>query len=341
MTNKKIVGYGELMLRLSPLEHGTLMEQTNNLKMGFAGAEANILADMALLGHSTVFVSAFPQNPVGRAALLFLQRFGINTQSIFWNQERLGTYFIEHGTSVRATRVTYDRKQSSVSTTVISKVGWETILDGASYFVLTGITPALSKICRYNIETALEIAEKKKVKIAFDLNYRRTLWSTHEARESFETILQKVDILFANIGAAADVFDIAPPPIKSYVDLKHATEQAAHQLNKLGQFEYLAMTLRLQQSANNNMLGGMILKEEESLFSRPISTEIIDRLGGGDAFAAALLHGLIRKWPLDKTINFAGAAFAATQTITGDINYLTEQELLAMASGDLQGFVKR
>lgn len=341
MPKDKIVGYGELMLRLSPLEHGSLLEQSDKLKMGFAGAEANILADLSLLGHPTSFVSSFPENPIGRSADLFLKRLGINTESIFWDAGRLGTYYIEHGTSIRATRVTYDRKHSLVTTTIFSTADWETIFAGASLFVLTGITPALSRICKKNIETALDLAREKGIKVAFDLNYRRTLWSAQEARESFENILPKVDILFGNIGAAADVFGFAIPSIHNYEDLKVASELAAKALNSLGDFEYLAMTLRLQQSASNNILGGMIMQGDTYLFSHAITCEIVDRLGGGDAFAAGVLHGIIHEWPLEKTVNFASAAFAGTQTLEGDINYMTEQELLELASGNLSGFVKR
>ncbi|HKK76092.1 MAG TPA: sugar kinase [Saprospiraceae bacterium] len=258
MENGKIIAYGELMLRLSPIEYHSLLEQSDPLKMGFAGAEANILADLSLLGHYTAFVSAFPNNPVGRSADLFLKRLGINTQSVFWEEGRLGTYYIEHGTSIRATRVTYDRKHSCVSHTAFSADDWDIILEDASLLVLTGITRALSDVCRENIETALELADQKNIKIAFDLNYRRTLWSPREARESFEAILPKVDILFGNIGAAADVFGFVVPAINNYEDIKLATEKVADFLHELGDFEYLAMTLRQQESASHNILGGMV-----------------------------------------------------------------------------------
>lgn len=341
MKNGKIIGYGELMLRLSPLDHYSLLEQSVKLKMGFAGAEANILADLSLLGHPTAFVSSFPENPLGRAAGLFLQRLGINTEAIFWKEGRLGSYYVEHGTSIRATRVTYDRQHSCVCQTVISVKDWEVILEGASLLVLTGITPALSKVCVRNVEAALAMAVEKEIKVAFDLNYRRTLWPAKQARIAFESILPKVDILFANIGAAEDVFGFKAPKINHYEDLKTITEKAAYHLQQLGDFDLLAMTLRLQESANRNSLGGMILSKGNTSFSPAIPTEIVDRLGGGDAFAAGTLHGLIQDWPLEKTVNFAAAAFAGTQTLEGDINFLTEEELVELGAGNFSGFVKR
>lgn len=339
--SKKIVGYGELLLRLTPYEYGTLIEQSDSFKTGFAGAEANILADLALLGHRTAFLTAFPKNPIGRTANLFLQRFGIETSSIIWNGHRMGMYYVEHGTSIRGTRVTYDRKKSAMAKTKITTKQWESVFQEADYFILTGITPALSKICRDNIETALAIAEAHSVKIVFDLNFRRTLWTTKKAKSVLTKILKQVAILFANIGSADDVFGIKTDEKKDFNALKLATQQAVKGLEDFGDFESVGMTLRLQESANQNHLGGMLKKEGQHYFSPPIPTEIVDRLGGGDAFAAAMLHGLIKNWSAKKVVNFATAAFSATQTIKGDINYMTEEELLSIAEGNIRGFVKR
>ena len=339
--NQSIIGYGEVLLRLSPSGHGDLIEQTATLNMDFAGAEANIIADLAILGHTTAFISALPNNPVGRAANQFLQKFGTQTAPIVWDAGRVGTYYIEHGTAIRGTRVTYDRANSSVATTILSEETWAAIFSQATYFILTGITPALSQVCRDNIQRALTVAKANKVKVVFDLNYRRTLWSQQAARASFEEILPYVDILIANRGAAFDVFDIQTVPSKDYASLERATLQAATDLSNLGNFEHIAMTIRLQNNADDNILGGMIQSNNRQHFSQPIPTKIIDRLGGGDAFTAALLHGLIKNWSAEKNVNFATAAFATTQTLKGDINYCTEEELLSIASGNLQGYVKR
>ncbi len=338
--NQTIIGYGELLLRLSPIEHGHLIEQTAALKMEFAGAEANILADLAVLGHDTSFITAFPNNPIGRSANHFLQKFGMHTDHIIWDEGRVGAYYIEHGTSIRGTRVTYDRANASICNNPINAKQWSTIFEHAVYFILTGITPALSQICRDNIKTALPIAKEKGVKVVFDLNYRRTLWSTAAARTSFESILPFVDILIGNTGSAADVFGIKTDQFTDYSSLEKASQQAAEQLENLGEFEWIGMTLRLQKSADKQLLGGMI-KQKTYCFSEPIDVKVVDRLGGGDAFAAAMLHGIIKAWPLKKIVNFGTAAFGATQTLQGDINYLTEEALLSIASGHLTGYVKR
>lgn len=338
---KRIVGYGELLLRLTPYEYGSLIEQSDVLKIGFAGAEANIIADLALMGHKTTFITALPQNPLGRKAVQFLQGYGINTDSVIWNEGRLGTYYIEHGYSIRGSRVTYDRADSLISKIKIPYKEWEVAFSDARFFVLTGITPALSEVCRENIRIALEIAQKMEITIVFDLNYRRTLWTKEAAKRSFESILPFVNVLCANVGSAYDVFDVTTSSISDNESLKIATKEAADALGELGNFDWIAMTMRVQNNANDNALGSMIKRNNEYCYSPAIPTTIIDRLGGGDAFAASVIHGISNNWEVEQIVNFANAAFAATQTIHGDINYLTETELLHIASGSTQGHVQR
>ena len=337
----KIVGYGEILLRLTPQDHGSLLEQTDALQMAFAGAEANIIADLAILNHQTQFVTALPKNPLGESANRFLKQFGIASDAIIRDEGRLGTYFIEHGASLRGSRVTYDRLNSSVTKIEISIKTWETIFSDASHFILTGITPALSEVCRDTIANALKAAKSQNVKVVFDLNFRRTLWKKEEALKSFSSILPHVDILIGNIGSALDVFDIQTSKITNYESLMTATKEAALGLENLGDFEAIGMTLRLQQNANENILGGMLKTSEGCFFSNKLPTQIVDRLGGGDAFTAALLHGMISKWQSNELVNFATAAFAYTQTLKGDINYASEKDLMDIASGNITGHVKR
>ncbi|MEO9892712.1 sugar kinase [Aurantibacter sp.] len=337
----KIIGYGELLLRLTPHDHGSLIEQTDILQMAFAGAEANIIADLAVLGHSTEFVSALPKNPLGFTANRFLNQFGIGTDAIFWDDGRLGTYYIEHGTSLRGSRVTYDRQHASVTKANFSEKYWDTLFKKTSYFVLTGITPALSQICRDNITVALQAAKNNNVKVVFDLNFRRTLWKKEEAKHSFTSILPFVNILIGNIGSAFDVFNIQTEEISDFESLIAATKTATEGLENLGDFDVIAMTLRLQKNANENILGGMVKTAGEYYFSKRLPTEISDRLGGGDAFTASLLHGLINNWKPNTIVNFSTAAFAITQTLKGDINYTSEKELLEIASGNVKGYVRR
>jgi 2-dehydro-3-deoxygluconokinase len=339
--SSSFVGYGELLLRMTPKDHGSLIIQSDLLQKGYAGAEANILCDLAHWGHTADFVSAFPPNPLGRGGEQFLNMHGVSSKYTFWDDGRMGSYFIEHGTSIRGTKVTYDRKYSSVTQCVIKTDTWNEILSNAEFFIITGITPALSQICQENLRRALEVAKTNEVKVVFDLNFRRTLWNKNKAKKSFDSILPFVDILIGNIGSAYDVFDIPFGEISDFESLKKVSWSSLEQLDELGNFEAIGMTLRLQKGANKNVLGGLLKIGPTHYYSNPIPTEIVDRLGGGDAFVAGMLHGMINSWDHSRTINFATASFAVTQTLHGDINYCTEEEIESIAGGNTSGYVKR
>lgn len=337
----KIVGYGELLLRLTPSERGHLIEQAHTLNMSFAGAEANILSDLSNLGHDSQFVSAFPNNVIGRKAEQFLKSFGVGTQEIHWDDNRLGSYFIEHGHSIRGTRVTYDRKNSSVCHFVVNENDWDRILKDAHYFILTGVTSALSPICHQNILRGLKCAQKLGLEIIFDLNYRRSLWSREEASKAFLEILPFVNTLVGNIGSANDIFDIEIQEWSDFDELCESTIMAANALREYGNFDTVAMTMRIQKSASMNTLGGLILDYSGVFKSQAIEVGVVDRIGGGDAFAAGLIHGMIKDWDASDIIQFANACYAATHTLEGDINVLSELELLEIAGGQLKGYAKR
>jgi 2-dehydro-3-deoxygluconokinase len=339
--SKKIIGYGELLLRLTPVEYRNLLEQSEALKMRFAGAEANVAADLALLGHDVEFMTILPDNPLGRSANNFLRKFGINTSHTKWVEGRLGTYYVEHGTSIRGSRITYDRLHSAFSSHEISEQSWIDILTDINGLILTGITPALSQECRNSLQRAVKVAKEQNVAVYFDLNYRRTLWSNKDAQKSFDEILPYVDVLFANIGSAWDIYNIPIPDIWDEEQLVDVTAETAKQLEKLGDFKAVAMTMRLQRSADDNVLGGYIQTSDGVAESQMFHTKIIDRLGGGDAFMAATIHGMMKGWTNENIVNFGAAAFAGTQTLHGDINFLTEEELQSLAQGNRKGFVKR
>ncbi len=337
----KISGFGELLLRLSPQVHEDLIVQSDALEISFAGAEANILADLSLWGHPTQFITALPENALGKKAIMFLNQQGIDAQNILKDQGRMGTYYIEHGTSIRGTQVTYDRKDSSFTQWNLSEKEWEAYLKNSSYFVITGITPALSSNCQKSLLKGLKIAKKTNCKVVFDLNYRRSLWSAKAAKKAFAEILPFVHILLGNMGSINDVFGANIKPKNSFEGLEQGTKEALDFAAQLGDFDTIAMTIRQQINATQNVLGGRI-KQREKFFSSPsIPTIIKDRLGGGDAFAAGILHGRVSGWEMQKTLDFATAAFALTQTLKGDINYLSEKEILSVSEGNLKGHVKR
>jgi 2-dehydro-3-deoxygluconokinase len=341
MMGQIISGFGELLLRLSPQGHEDLIVQSNALEVGFAGAEANILADLSHWGQSTQFITALPKNALGRKALMFLNQNGVSTHNIFMDEGRMGSYYIEHGTAIRATQVTYDRKDSSFAQWNLSEKNWEKLLENSSHFVVTGITPALSENCQKSLLNGLKIAQKINCKVVFDLNFRRSLWSATSAKKSFSKILPYVDILMGNMGSINDVFDAQIKNENDFNAMKEATEKAIDFTSQLGQFETIAMTIRQQMNASKNILGGMLKEGDKLRSSLSIPTTIKDRLGGGDAFAAGILHGKLLNWTMQKTLDFATAAYATTQTLKGDINYLDVKEILSVSEGNLKGHIKR
>jgi 2-dehydro-3-deoxygluconokinase len=253
----------------------------------------------------------------------------------------MGTYFIEHGTAIRGTQVTYDRKNSSITLWDLSEKEWKDFLKNTSYFVVTGITPALSASCQKSLLKGLEIAQRLDCKVVFDLNFRRSLWDAESAKKSFSDILPFVNILLGNIGSINDVFQANIKIENDYLALKNATKKAIDFAYDLGNFETIAMTVRQQINATENVLGGMIKEGQNVLTSLAIPTTIKDRLGGGDAFGAGILHGKLLDWELQKTLDFATASFAITQTLKGDINYLSEKEIRSVGEGNFKGHVKR
>ncbi|NBS18316.1 MAG: sugar kinase [Flavobacteriia bacterium] len=338
---KTICGFGELLLRLSPQRHDDLIVQSNALEINYAGAEANLLADLSNWGHPTRFVSAFPKNPLGKKAKMFLRQQGIDTQFLRFDNGRIGSYYIEHGTSIRGTQVTYDRKEAAFTHLNLGEKEWEVLLENCSHLVASGITPALSLQSENSMLNAIITAKKMNCKLVFDLNYRRSLWSPEQARKAFVKILPYVHTLVGNIGSVNDVFGANIQSNNDFNALAEATQKAMDFVASLGNFHTIAMTIRQQINASENVLGGMIKKGDEICSSTAIPTQIIDRLGGGDAFAAGILHGEILNWEIQKTTDFATAAFALTQTLRGDILPLSEKEIFSAGENHFKGHANR
>lgn len=337
----KVVCFGEIMLRLSPLTMHERLAKTHALKMGFAGAESNVAVSLALLGQEAFFVTCLPSNSLGDAAENSLREFGVNTQYIRRSGDRMGTYFIEYGASIRSTQVIYDRKGSAIAQITPGILDWKNILAGKQWLHLTGITPALSIACAEECFHALKEAKDAGVKVSFDLNFRRTLWSKVEANAVFTEILPFVDLLIANAGSAYDVFDIDTGNPHSWAQQVEAAKLAGKELSKLGNFELIAMTVRNHPSASENDWAGLLYDRQHFYESKKYEFLVVERLGGGDAFTAALLHGLCEGWDNQQTIEFATAASALKHTIPGDLNIVTEAEITEAANGNLSGRVKR
>lgn len=332
------VTFGEIMLRLTPAEPLGKIRTSRQFQTHYAGSESNVASSLAVLGNEVVFVTKLPENQLGDGAISSLQSFGIQTKHIIQGGKRIGTYFIEQGTSIRPSSVIYDRANSAISEIEANEFDWETILSKQKWIFLSGITPVLSKQCALETIKVAKIAQNKGVKVAFDMNYRRTLWkNASDARKIFDKILEHTDLLFGNEGVLKDVYDISP-----FGNTKEERTLSAMQIAaKDFGLDQLAFTVRDQISASNNELSGMYLSKQQIFSTEPINVEVTDRFGTGDAFAAAFLHSLNLGWKPQKIIDFATAAFALKHTINGDQHTSSESEIIAIMDGNIKGHVIR
>ena len=332
------VTFGEIMLRLTPSLNTGKIRTAHGFDVNYAGSESNVASSLAVLGNEVAFITKLPKNQLGEGALSSLQSYGVDTSGIIRGGQRIGTYFIELGASIRPSSVIYDRKKSAISEIRENEFDWDALLNNKKWLFLSGITPALSRQCANETALAAQIAKKKGVKVAFDMNYRRTLWEdASEAQKIFDQILEHTDLLFGNKGALKDVYGIEI----NKGSISEATLEAMHIASKKFDLEAIAFTVRNQISASKNVLSAMYQTKTETFLGTEIDTEVSDRFGTGDAFAAACLHGLNLEWNPQKTLDFATAAFALKHTILGDQHTSSEAEIISVMNGNINGQVLR
>ncbi|MBR0236227.1 MAG: sugar kinase [Clostridia bacterium] len=338
----KVVTFGEIMLRLAPEGHYRIL-QADNFEATYGGAEANVAVSLANFGIDARFVSKLPAHAVGQAAVNSLRRFGVDTSMITRGGDRVGIYFMERGASQRGSLVVYDRAHSSISEASLSDFDWDEIFDGADWFHFTGITPALgenvAKIC---IE-ACRAAKKRGITISCDLNYRKKLWTRDEARATMSEVVKYVDVCIANEEDAADVFGICAPDTNitgGKLDRDGYKYVAKELADRFG-FRTVAITLRSSISASDNGWAAMLYEGGEYYFSKDYLIHIVDRVGGGDSFGAGLIYGSVCGFAPQEKLEFAVAASCLKQTIEGDFNCVTVDEVKKLAGGDGSGRVSR
>jgi 2-dehydro-3-deoxygluconokinase len=338
----KIVCFGEIMGRLNPKGY-LRFSQANELEISYAGAEANVAVSLARFGMNASFVTKLPLNDLGDCAVRELKKHGVDTSGIVFGGDRLGIYYVEKGASQRASKVIYDRKYSSVSMAQPSDFDWETLLNGASWFHFTGITPALGGYLPVICLEALKTAKKKGITISCDLNYRKNLWNRDQARETMSELMPYVDVCIANEEDASDVFGISADDtnLTSGVLSTEGYRQVAARLKERFGFRQVAITLRESLSANDNDWSALFLDSDQFYFSKTYRIHIVDRVGGGDSFGAALIYACIQQWTPDKIVNFAAAASCLKHSIEHDFNLVSLDEVMKLAQGDGSGRVQR
>ncbi len=341
---KKVVCFGEIMLRLAP-EGYLRFGQTQAYEGTYGGAEANVSVSLANYGENPCFVSKIPENPIGDAALASLRYFGVDTSLCSRGGPRLGIYFCEKGASMRPSKVVYDRANSSISEAAPGDFDWNKILDGAQWFHFTGITPALSDGAANIALEAVKAAKAKGITVSCDLNYRKNLWSREKAGKVMGELVKYVDVLIANEEDAADVFGIHADStdIETGKLNDEGYKSVARQLVSRFGCKYVGITLRESLSANDNNWSGLLYDSKDDSFakSKKYSIRIVDRVGGGDSFGSGLIYGMLNGYDNQSALEFAVAASALKHTIEGDYNRVTVSEVKALMGGSVSGRVQR
>ncbi|MGQ9627077.1 MAG: PfkB family carbohydrate kinase [Anaerolineae bacterium] len=343
---KKVVTFGEIMLRLSP--PGQLrFVQARSFDVTYGGGEANVAISLANYGVPVDYVTRLPKNDIGDACLMFLRQFGVGTEKIVRGGERLGIYFLETGAVQRASKVIYDRDGSALATIKPGMIDWRAAFADADWFHWTGITPAISEGAAAVCLEAVQMANEMGLTISCDLNYRKNLWKWgRKPEEVMSELVRYCKIAIGNEEDAEKVFGIAAPDtdvtsgVVEAEKYRFVCEELAKRFSNL---KVIAITLRGSLSASHNTWSG-ILWAEGQVCTAPVYqiTHIVDRVGGGDAFAGGLIYGL-RNFGKDwqRALDFAVAASCLKHTIVGDSNMVTVAEVENLMGGDVSGRVSR
>ena len=339
---KKVVTFGELMLRLAP-ENYLRFLQSDKYQATFGGAEANVAVSLANYGIPACFVSKLPTHEIGQAAVNSLRKFGVDTSMVVRGGERVGIYYCEKGASQRPSKVIYDRAYSSIAMAKPEDFHWKNILKDVCWFHFTGITPALSDQVAQICLDALKACKEMGITVSCDLNFRKKLWSKEKAGQVMGELCHSIDYCIANEEDAKDVFGIEAENTDIYGGkLNHeGYVSVAKQLTDRFGFKGVAITLRESKSANDNDWSGMLYTGGKAYFSKKYSMHIVDRVGGGDSFGGGLIYSLVNGFEPQRCIEFAVAASCLKHTIEGDYNMVSVQEVLNLAGGDASGRVQR
>ena len=328
-----VVCFGELLLRLTAPGRELLL-QTPRLDVTVGGAEANVAVGLACLGHRTSVVSRIPPNTLGQAALGYLRRHGVDTAHVATAVGRMGLYFLSPGAGLRASEIVYDREHSSFALAAAADYDWDAILDGASLFHISGITPALGPASAEVAVAAVEAAAAKSVPISFDGNYRAQLWERWDSkpRDNLTRLVDKAEIMFGN---HRDISLLLGRDFSGEgADRRREASEAA--FVAFPKLRIIASTARHVVDADTHRLSARIETPDASAQTEEVTVAgIVDRIGGGDAFAAGILHGLRSGRDLHWTARSGLAVTALKHSLPGDASLFAPRHIDAFMAGEL------
>jgi 2-dehydro-3-deoxygluconokinase len=335
---KKVVTFGEIMGRLSPPGYSRII-QTQNFNITYGGGEANVAGGLAHLGIPAKHVTRFPANELGKAAAGYYAQVGVDTSDIVYGEGRLGLYFVEFGAAMRPSKVTYDRADSAFANLSPSEFNWQEIFKDACWFHWTGISPAISESVAQALREAISVANAMGITVSADVNYRKNLWQYGKSvQEVMPDLIEGCDIIVCGKGDAEDILGIVPDD---------SVKSGWHSICKQIMAQYprlkkIINTKRGQISASQNTLTAVSFDGDKVLKSETVEiSQIVDRIGGGDAFMAGYIYGNLIYMDEAKSLSFGVAASALKHTIEGDINRANLDEIELVMKGDLTGRLNR
>ncbi|MDQ5928365.1 MAG: 2-dehydro-3-deoxygluconokinase [Bacteroidota bacterium] len=339
---KKVVTFGEILLRLSTERH-LRFSQAESFKATYGGGEFNVAVSLVNYGMNAEFVTKIPNNEIGISALKEMRKLDVGCKNVLMGGDRLGIYFLETGTSTRASNVIYDRANSSMASLQKGEIDWKEILKDATWFHWSGITPALSENAAEACLEAIKAAHELGLTISTDLNYRAKLWNYgKEPKDVMPEMLKYSHVILGDIDTAYFMLglDKVDP---NYADTKILPALYNKIFELCPEMKFAATTLRYSVSASHQRIGG-VMYDGNTIYNAAVQevTPVVDRVGSGDAFMGGLIYGLNEE-PLDKqrALNFAVAACCLKHTISGDYNLVTKEEIEKLLAGDFSGKVSR
>jgi len=343
---EKVITFGEIMLRLAPPSKKRFI-QARAFDAIYGGGEANVAASLANYGVAVDFITKLPSHEIGEACINYLRQFGVGIDKIVRGGDRIGIYFLEMGSSVRPSKVIYDRAHSSISEADPSDFHWDEIFKDAHWFHWTGITPAISQNLADICLEAVKSAKENNITVSCDLNYRSKLWKYgKEPIEVIPELVKYTDVAIGNEEDAEKVLGIRPPDTdvtSGQLDAENYRFVVEEMKKKYPNLSKIAITLRGSLSASHNSWSA-ILYDGLKLYKGPQYeiTPIVDRVGGGDSFMGGLIYGLLTYGDdLQSALDFAVAASCLKHTIYGDFNLVSVEEVLKLMKGDASGRVSR
>jgi len=327
-----LVTFGEAMIRLTPPDFRRL-EQARTFDVYVGGGELNVAVAAARLGISSRWVSRLPENALGRMIGNCAREQGVDLQIEWTADDRAGLYFAELGAAPRASNVLYDRAASAFSKVTSGKIDWQSAFDGARWFHVSGITPALGESAAKVTAEAILAAKKAGLTVSYDLNYRSKLWSAEKARAVQEPLMEHVDVLITTEEDSRLIFGIGEQR-ESYEHLSaEPFDEVARGLEKRFGFQAVAVTLRENPLVLLNSWSAILVADGKLYRAPRYEVEVVDRIGAGDAFSGGLITARIENRDWDDAVRLATAASALKHSIPGDFCIVTRAEVDHLLKG--------